>query len=237
MMIKSVHLFFLLATGLVQGEPLSSLISMNSIDRIQQKYRDEEEYKEKTVLAELMLQCGVNLYRSHDYMPLYAKILEGFETENLSILELVTGDSSNFSFPSLFGWSHYLQNARIYGITSHSSHLFSTQKIETYFSGVSNEKEIETLLTSQPFTNLYFDIIIDDGSHGFLKSLAFLLSSLDKLKSGGLYFIESLDFEGKNFFPMILNSLKEKGSLSYIELVEIPNCKSEKNRNSLIMRK
>ena len=40
-----------------------------------------------------------------------------------------------------------------------------------------------------------FDLIIDDGLHNYKAALTLFLNSYEKLKKGGIYIIEDVDFE------------------------------------------
>jgi hypothetical protein len=82
-----------------------------------------------------------------------------------------------------------------------------------------------------------FDIIIDDGDHTFESNFSFLVNSIHKLKTGGIFVIEDiLNHDVERFLP-ILENIKQEFSLQHIELIRLPFAPNQIDNNIIIMIK
>ena len=102
---------------------------------------------------------------------------------------------------SLRVWKEYFNNAQIIGADIDKRILFQEDRINTYEVNQLDPSSIKNMWSKIKRNN--FDIIIDDGLHTLEAGLTFFLNSFEKLKEGGIYVIEDVDFS-------YLNELKHK---------------------------
>ncbi len=93
---------------------------------------------------------------------------------------------------SLRVWKDYFINAEIFGADIDSRILFKEDRINTYQVNQLEPDSIKKMWSEIKKNN--FDIIIDDGLHSFEAGFIFFKNSFDKLKKGGIYIIEDIDF-------------------------------------------
>ena len=132
---------------------------------------------------------------SHGYSKYYEKYLKHYKNKKINILEI-----GSFSGASAAALSKYFIKSQIFCFDINiSNFLYKSKKIEVFGIDIAEEKKvIEILKKITRNRNLFFDIIIDDGSHklsDILKSFN-LLSNY--LKKGGFYIIE--DYKFPNYF-------------------------------------
>lgn len=121
-------------------------------------------------------------YIGHTYGDSYDEIFEEFDRDsNIDFLEIGIQKGG-----SLLAWKDYFINANIYGVDILDSILPEYRKTEfNYIISDIKDNSVKEILK-----NVYFDIIIDDGSH-YLNDVLFVVSNyLEKLKKGGVLIIE-----------------------------------------------
>ena len=136
----------------------------------------------------------------HKYTYLYDLILDRYRQAPISFLEigLAIGGPEVFGpverqvdSPSVQMWLEYFPKAHIHGFDiSDFSHLRHPRF--TFIRGDSNSPDdVQRLANAAP----YFDVIIDDGSHAsYHQQLAFR-TLYPKLRAGGTYVIEDLQWQ------------------------------------------
>jgi hypothetical protein len=92
---------------------------------------------------------------------------------------------------SLYGWSEYFPDAKVYGADIDYESLFSTEKIKTFYCDQLNPTSIKKLWQQYELLD-GFDIMIDDGCHTFDGIVTFFENSIHKLNPGGYYCIEDI---------------------------------------------
>ena len=138
-------------------------------------------------------------YAWHNYTLLYTKLFRKITPKR--IFELGLG-SNNPAIPSnmgpngvpgasLYGWSEYYPNAKIYGADIDYECLFSTEKIKTFYCDQTKPSSIKHLWTQYELLE-GFDIMIDDGLHTFDGIVTFFENSIHKLNPGGYYCVEDI---------------------------------------------
>ena len=142
---------------------------------------------------------------AHEYYNIYKLYLTNLKLKKLNILEIGVADGS-----SLKAWSEYFINSKIIGIDIKNINL-KKKKL--------NKK------------NIFFHIIIDDGSH-FPKDVIFSFKYLfNSLSENGLYFVEDTQTSYNHFFGGNAFDLKYsnthmnyfKNLVDTINYKEIPN--------------
>ena len=84
---------------------------------------------------------------------------------------------------SLYGWSEFFPNSKIFGADIDKGILFNTDRIKTFYCDQTNP-----------------DIIIEDGLHTYEANVCFLENSIHKLKVNGYYIVEDIIYSDINLF-------------------------------------
>ena len=116
----------------------------------------------------------------HNYTQMYTQLFKNFKPKRIFELGIGTNNINIFSNmgeggrpgASLYGWSEYFPDAKIYGADIDYECLFSTEKIKTFYCDQTNISSIEKLWKQYELLES-FDIIIDDGAHT-IESMAFI---------------------------------------------------------------
>lgn len=118
----------------------------------------------------------------HTYGNSYDEIFELFDrNSNISFLEIGIQKGG-----SLLAWKDYFPNANIYGVDIVDNILPEYRK--DYFTYIISDIKNDSVI--EQFTDIMFDIIIDDGSH-YLSDVLFVVNTyLKKLKNNGVLIIE-----------------------------------------------
>lgn len=161
-----------------------------------QFYNDAETLKNYIIpdenisdLDKLALKYGTDKSPAgHWYTKHYSRYLEPIRYENLNILEIGVHYGCSVKM-----WSEYFPNSNIYGLDIvEDCKQFENNNIYIEI-GDCTSSEIYS-----KFNDNYFDIIIDDGSHYPEQILNNFNIYFEKVKYGGLYFIEDLFFSSYN---------------------------------------
>lgn len=144
---------------------------------------------------------------THAYVDSYAELFKPYRNEPINLLEI----GIDYGY-SLALWRAYFNKANIYGIDNRNVLKF-TEEVNPIIHDANDPGII-----NKYFSNLEFDIIIDDASHEVSHQLLRFPIYFPKLKKGGLYVIEDvqdLDIEGKaliNLAPAeVIDNRKLKG--------------------------
>jgi hypothetical protein len=169
-------------------------------------------------------------WRPHSYSIYYNALFSHCRKDIKLILECGIGSNnldveSNMTTKgkpgaSLRVWKEYFDNAQIIGADIDKRILFQEDRISTYEVNQLNPTSIKNMWSKIKHNN--FDIIIDDGLHTLEAGLTFFLNSFEKLKEGGIYIIEDVDFS-------YLNELKDKLIKYNPEVVILNNNYSNKS--------
>jgi SAM-dependent methyltransferase len=134
-------------------------------------------------LTDLGVKYDTDKSTFHDFTRFYEKHFKKFRNENINILEL-----GIFNGGSLLMLEEYFPNANIYAIDIDANCIKKYgSRIQTYLCSQTDETKLQEL-----FSDIDFDIIIDDGSHMTLHQLESLSFLFKKVKPGGLYVCEDL---------------------------------------------
>ena len=125
----------------------------------------------------------------HGYTPYYERLLSHLRNKPVELLEI--GVRQGWSHQM---WTDYFPYGKISGIDNcfesefNSNHAHLTAKNIIIYYGNQEDKEF----LDSALQDTQFDIIIDDGGHQMHEHQLSLIYLFDKLKSGGIYFIEDL---------------------------------------------
>lgn len=174
---------------------------LNCLFEVKSKIYDVDEFSSGNSQELINIFNKYNSDKStiHNYDIIYNYILNKLGVNNtLNLLEIGIG-TNNPSLVSTMGyygtpgaslraWSEYLPNSRIYGGDIDINILFTDEnnRIETYYVDQLN------LETYNVFTNIKYDLIIDDGLHSIGANLNTLIFGLKQLKINGWIVIEDI---------------------------------------------
>jgi hypothetical protein len=176
----------------------------------------------------------------HNYTIIYDKLFNEKRNDELNIFELGIGSNdvsiksnmgSNYnSGASLYGWSEYFKNSKIYGADIDKKILFENERIRTFYCDQLNKNSIMNMWKHPLLSNLSFDIIIEDGLHTFDANLSFLINSIHKLRKNGIYIIEDLLPETVKCFDKYFQDNFNMYKDFNIQLLNIPGANRFDNR-------
>jgi hypothetical protein len=133
-------------------------------------------------LTELGLYYNTDKATYHHFTEIYETYFSTLKEKKLNILEI-----GIFNGGSLRTLKDYFYNSNIYGIDFDRSKCFSEDRI---LSECGDQTDINFL--NNVFSNVNFDIIIDDGGHTMPQQQISLETLLPRLKSDGIYILEDL---------------------------------------------
>lgn len=185
----------------------------------------------------------------HNYTVVYNYLFDNIKNKHLDIFELGLG-TNNPNIPSsmgingrpgasLFGWSEYFINSKIYGADIDKDILFSNDKIKTFYCDQTNPKIIHEMWNNEELKNIQFDIIIEDGLHDFDANVIFFENSIHKLKKYGYYIIEDiyLHIDIINKYQQKINEWEKIFHDLCFQLLSIPSTKNTIDNGLLIVYK
>lgn len=151
----------------------------------------------------------------HNYSKLYYFLLRKYCGRGINILEFGIGTNNEYILSSmgknakpgasLYGWRHFLLNAKIFGVDIDKNILFQDKDIETRFCNVTNKESLENLWNIDKFPTM--DVMIDDCVHEKTIQLFVLENTFKYLKKDGIYIIEDAHAKDLPWFEEKLSSL------------------------------
>jgi len=201
---------------------------------------------EPTILCKIMDECGSDKGTLNkgkgNYTKIYDFLFKEIKNNVSNIFEVGLG-TNNIDTPSnmgtdgipgasLRGWREYFNNANVYGADIDRRILFQENRINTFFVDQFDESSINNLWDN--FSDIEFDIIIDDGIHDISHvdnsgNLIFFKNSIHKLKKSGYYVIEDVacDTDGDYVSPLAISFIDKVksglyGDFSYVDILKIP---------------
>lgn len=119
---------------------------------------------------------------THNYCEKYDELFAHNKDNVTDFLEL-----GIYNGGSLRMWRDYFKNATIHAIDISFRCMFKEDRIKTYLCSQSDKQMLNTL-----FSQIKFDIILDDGSHQYKDQINSFLYLFEKVKSKGYYIIEDI---------------------------------------------
>ena len=120
---------------------------------------------------------------THCYIETYTKLFEPFRHLPINLFEMGVDYGWGLSL-----WRKYFSKANIYGIDNRNVLQFNTG-VNVVFGDINDP----SIITNH-FPNTEFDIIIDDGSHVLKDQVSAFNLYFPKLKKGGIYIIEDIQW-------------------------------------------
>lgn len=123
----------------------------------------------------------------HCYHEAYSHIF--FKRTVTSFLEIGLFLSDYVPTTDLHAWANVFPNAEIYGADRKRNLLFSTDRISTFYVDQDSKESLYELKKNLPGQ---VDVILDDASHMFDKSINTFESMYEIIADGGVYIIEDI---------------------------------------------
>jgi len=180
-------------------------------------------------------------WASHNYTDFYELIFSPRRYSIGSLLECGIGTSNN-EFQNNMGekanpgaslrvWREYFPNAEVTGIDIDPEVMFAEDRINTYCVDQTSEKSIKDFLDEH---NGGFDIIIDDGLHGYHANVSLFENTIDRLSEDGLYIIEDVSYDNLEKYREYFIDGLEQYHTKFIDL-ENPNRPYRKSDRLIII--
>jgi hypothetical protein len=148
----------------------------------------------------------------HNYVEVYDKFFSTKREESLNILEIGMGNYPTNGF-SLRMWLEYFPNSKITILDNNPSNFncdFNFDKDRVNFITFDQSIESDIKRVAEQFSEGYFDVIIDDGSHIAKHQFETFIHFFKILKNDCMYFIE--DLHDKNFTEYMVDLFKHLNS-------------------------
>jgi 8-demethyl-8-alpha-L-rhamnosyltetracenomycin-C 2'-O-methyltransferase len=168
---------------------------------------------------------GTDKDTSHSYLSAYEELFKHRKYSTRKVLEIGIGDFDVVhNGSSLKLWRDYFPNATVYGID-----ILSLQDIRILPELITDPRVVLFAETNaycldtveKYFSNIRFDIIIDDGSHQLEHLKLFLLLYLPLLSDGGIIIIE--DVQDIDWVNELRRSVPQTMQFGYYDLRPIKN--------------
>ena len=168
----------------------------------------------------------------HNYSTLYHDMFNHLTDVPMNIFEV-----GIYAGSSVRTWKKYFKNGNVYAGDIEKKCFVNEDRIKSFYCDQDTLAYIDSMLNNDELKNIEIDMIIDDGKHEFSSNMNFLLHSIHKLKTNGIFIVEDLTISTYNQFESILQELKEKINVQYIELIKLPNDKNTIDNNILVIKK
>ena len=128
--------------------------------------------------------------KAHNYSQYYEKYLDNYKNKKNIILEL-----GSFYGNASAAFYFYFKDSKIYGGDINPDMFkYNSKRISSFFVNSGSEDSIKK---NEILKNNNFDIIVEDASHMLKDQIISLFLLFPKMNSGGIIFIEELDFPQK----------------------------------------
>jgi len=180
----------------------------------------------------------------HNYTQVYTQLFKNLKPKRIFELGLgsINPDIDSNMGPngrpgaSLYGWSEYFPDAKIYGADIDYKCLFSTEKIKTFYCDQTNVPSIENLWKQYELLDP-FDIIIDDGAHTIESIRIFFENSIHKLRTGGYFCVEDVRTDHLDQWEKIIAEWKLKYLNFQFKILIVNNLLNKNDNNMIIIHK
>lgn len=129
---------------------------------------------------------------ANGYGDLYEKYFIDFKNSAKNICDIGIDKGE-----SLLANREYFINANIHGVDIADKSIFQSERVFTHIVDQSREIDLDSFTRKMEESGVYFDIIIDDGSHDVSHQQMTFGKFFNLLRPGGLYIIEDM---GTSFF-------------------------------------
>jgi predicted O-methyltransferase YrrM len=181
-----------------------SLFKRNIIYKFKKKIPIDKNNLQENTLNELFYHYGsdkANIFKKenregHGYSKFYTNQLNHLKNKKINILEI-----GSYAGASAAAFAKYFPNAQIFCFDVNISNFeYESKKIHVYGLDINNKKKLRKILNEifEKHQFIFFDLIIDDGSHN-LSDIFFSLNYFFKyVKERGIFIIE--DFKHPNYY-------------------------------------
>lgn len=135
-----------------------------------------------SLLHELGMKHYTDKAYLHKYMDFYEKYFEPIRFEVKNLLEIGVWDGASIKV-----WLEYFPNAQIYGIDNDPK---PSVELHDRFTFIKKDAFEPSLVDT--FSNDFFDIVIDDGSHKMSEQRQSLKTYWSKVKPNGYFVMEDM---------------------------------------------
>lgn len=181
------------------------------LDEIAQKYNCDKANVQQISLQHKNTQVDVNFKApGHNYTEVYNSLFKELQTKEIHLLEIGMGVYPT-NGNSLRMWLDFFPKATIHVLDNNLNNFkcdFNYDKSRVHFYNIDQSNETSLINFSNIFSDNYFDIIIDDGSHQGAHQLLTFKILFSKLKFNSYYCIE--DIFQLNYFYKLLDSINER---------------------------
>lgn len=190
--------------GKSEGRPLQYQVPIE-LNRLANKFKSDK---------------GDLYYNRHFYSRVYDYYLSALRSEEMTVLEIgllrhdvqATGDGKPFSdAPSLSMWSEYFSRAQIHGADIAPFANIETDRIIFTQADQADRGALRRVVDRSRYP---IRVMVDDGSHASQHQQISLAALFPHLASGGLYFIEDLNYQPPQWEAP--DAIKTKGWLQAI---------------------
>jgi hypothetical protein len=163
--------------------------------------------KINTDLCKLFKKNSINKSINHNYTKIYSFLFKSIKDKFINLLEInpdcYINNTINMKNKKLIYniWSEYFLNSNIFTLNMKTNNLIYDLNLNLVCNQ-EDEKNIEMLYNKPYLSNIFFDIIIENGSKTIQENICFFEKtlSLDKLNIGGFYIIENIHFDHVKFY-------------------------------------
>ena len=127
---------------------------------------------------------------AHGYAKIYENLFVQKKKDNLKILEI-----GSFYGNASAALSFYFKNSIIYsGDINPDMYKYRGSRLKNFFVDTSSRESIQENILKK---NIEFDVIIEDASHMLKDQIISLFMLFPKIKKGGIFAVEEIDFPEK----------------------------------------
>jgi hypothetical protein len=201
----------------------------------------------ETPLCDIMFKEGSDKGgpgKWHNYTTYYHKLFVSNKNKVLRIFELGLGTNytdvkSNMGAngvpgASLRGWAKFFPHSNVYGADIDRRVLFSEDRIKTYYCDQTDPTAISKMWDTDELRD-GFDVIVEDGVHTFEASACFMVNSLHKLRTKGVFIVEDVDVKYLDKLIAFAAGVISQNKKYSAKLVRIPHPTNKADNNLLVV--
>jgi len=184
--------------------------------------------KLNTELCKLFKKNCIQKSVNHNYTKIYHYLFSGMKDKFINLLEInpdcFVNNSTNRNKKLIYDiWGEYFQHSNIFTLNMKTNNLIYNLNLNLVCNQ-EDEKNIELLYNKPYLINIFFDIIIENGSKTIQENISFFEKTLmlNKINIGGFYIIESIHFDHVKFYKNKINIWKNTFSNYDIKFYAIP---------------
>lgn len=188
----------------------------------------EFDLKTNTDICKLFKKNSILKSINHNYTKIYYKLFSEYKNKFINLLEInpqcfinsLDKKTKKFIFNI---WSEYFTNSNVFTLNMKTNNLIYDINLNLVCNQ-EDEKNIEILYNKPYLSNIFFDIIIENGASTIQENIVFFEKTLstNKLNVGGYYIIENIHFDNVKFYKNKINIWKTTFTNYDIKFYPIP---------------